>query len=136
MLRVSFLAAFSASICSATTFYVSPQGNDAHAGTAQQPWATLQHSVDTIAPGDTILVEAGVYLGCRIGISGGQSARKILQADAGAHVLVNKPGPKNRHNSIMEVENFGGVVTDWVLSGFEVANSPKYGIDVRVTDRI
>jgi hypothetical protein len=81
-------------------------------------------------------VEAGVYLGCRIGISGGQSAHKVLQAAAGAHVLINKPGPKNRHNSIIEVENFGGIVTDWVISGFEVANSPKYRIDVRVTDRI
>src|ERR1700687_5344438 len=121
MLRVSFLAAFSASICSATTFYVSPQGNDAHAGTSQQPWATLQHAVDTIAPGDTILVETGTYVGCRIGISGGQSAHKILEANVGAHVFVNKPGPKNRHNSIIEVENFDGVVTDWVISGLEVA---------------
>jgi hypothetical protein len=136
MSRVGFLVAFSWSICSATTFYVSPQGNDAHAGTTQQPWATLQHAVDTIAPGDTILVETGTYVGCRIGISGGQSARKILQASAGAHVLVNKPGPHNKHNSIIEVENFSGIVTDWVISGLEVANSPKYGIDVRVTDRI
>src|ERR1700674_2452662 len=109
MSRVSFLVALSASICSAATFYVSPQGNDAHAGTTLQPWATLQHAVDTIAPGDTILEETGTYVGCRIGISGGQSARKILQADGGAHVLVNKPGPKNRHNSIIEVENFGGI---------------------------
>ena len=63
----------------------------------QQPWATLQHAVDTIAPRDRILVETGTYLGCRIGISGGQSARKTLQANAGAHVLVNKSGAKNRH---------------------------------------
>ena len=34
------------------------------------------------------------------------------------------------------MENFSGTVTDWVIAGFEVANSPKYGIDVRVTDRI
>jgi parallel beta-helix repeat protein len=27
-------------------------------------------------------------------------------------------------------------MSDWVIAGFEVANSPKYGIDVRVTDRI
>ena len=96
MSRVGFLVAFSWSICSAATFYVSPQGNDAHAGTSQQPWATLQHAVDTIAPGDTILVEAGTYVGCRIGISGGQSAAKTLQAAPGAHVLVNKPGPQQQ----------------------------------------
>ncbi|HLJ44482.1 MAG TPA: right-handed parallel beta-helix repeat-containing protein [Bryobacteraceae bacterium] len=121
---------------SATTFYVSPQGNDSHAGTLQQPWATLQHAVDAIAPGDTILVETGTYLGCRIGISGGQGAPKTLAAAPGAQVLVNKPGHSNKHNSIIEVENFSGTVTDWVVSGFEVANSPKYGIDIRVTERI
>ena len=49
---------------------------------------------------------------------------------------MNKPGAANKHNSIIEIENFSGTVTDWVVSGFEVANSPKYGIDVRVTDRI
>jgi parallel beta-helix repeat protein len=27
-------------------------------------------------------------------------------------------------------------MTDWVIAGFEIAGSPKYGIDVRVTDRI
>ena len=133
----SFLAlAVSLSLASAATFYVSTTGNDGHAGTQSQPWATLQHAVDTIAPGDTILVEAGTYAGCRIGLSGGQSAVKTLQAAPGAHVLLNRPGHGNRHNSIVEVENFDTMVTDWVVAGFEVTNSPRYGIDVRVTDRI
>src|ERR1700674_1072763 len=112
MSRVSFLVALSASICSAATFYVSPQGNGGHAGTAQQPWATLQHAVDTIAPGDTILVQTGTYAGCRIGLPGGQTAPKVLQAAPGAHVLLNKPGHSNKHNSIIEVENFSTTVTD------------------------
>jgi hypothetical protein len=119
-----------------TTYYVSPQGSDGHPGTLQQPWATLQHAVDAIAPGDTIQVQAGTYAGCRIGISGGQQAVKTLMAAPGAHVLLNKPGHANKHNSIVEVENFSGTVTDWVVAGFEVANSPKYAIDVRVTERI
>ena len=124
------------SLAGAATYYVSPQGSDSHAGTQQAPWATLQHAVDAIAPGDTILVQAGTYAGCRIGISGGQQAPKTLQAAPGAQVLINKVGKSNKHNSIIEIENFSGTVTDWVVAGFEVANSPKYGIDVRVTDRI
>jgi len=133
-----FLTALTASLsfASATTFYVSTTGSDSHAGTQQQPWATLQHAVDTISVGDTIQVLAGTYAGCRIGISGGTQAPKTLQAAPGAHVLLNKPGKSNRHNSIVEVELFDSTVTDWVISGFEVANSPKYGIDVRVTERI
>ncbi len=136
MFKLTFALAAAVSVASATTYYVSNQGNDGHAGSLQQPWATLQHAVDTIAPGDTILVESGTYAGCRIGIPGGQKAPKTLQAAPGAHVLINKPGHANRHNSIIEVENFSLTMTDWVVAGFEVANSPKYGIDVRVTERI
>ena len=136
MLRLGCLLALLASACSAATYYVSTQGSDNNPGTSQSPWATLQHAVDTIAPGDNILVESGTYVGCRIGIPGGPSSPKTLQAAPGAAVLINAPGPDNKHNSIIEVENFSLTMTDWVVEGFEVANSPNYGIDVRVTDRI
>jgi hypothetical protein len=92
--------------------------------------------VNTIKPGDTILVGSGTYAGCRIGNAGTQSAPKTLEAAPGAHVVVSKPGASNKHNSIIEVENFDSTMTDWVISGFEVTGSPKYGIDVRVTSRI
>jgi parallel beta-helix repeat protein len=136
MLRLTLVQAVVLSVASAGTFYVSPQGHDSNAGTVQFPWATLQHAVDMISPGDTILVESGTYDGCRIELSGGDKAPKVLQAAPGAQVLVDKKGHKNKHNSIIEVENFDATVTDWVIAGFEVANSHRYGIDVRVTDRI
>ncbi len=120
----------------ATTYFVATNGSDAHPGTAAEPWATLQHAVEMISSGDTIRVEAGTYAGCRIELAGSEKAPKTLEAATGAHVILDKPGPANKHNSIVEVENFGATVTDWVISGFEVENSPKYGIDVRVTDRI
>ena len=132
---ILILTAFS-SLSPAATFYVSTKGSDANPGTALKPWATLQHAVDRIQAGDTILVQAGTYAGCRIEIPGAQNAPKTLSAAPGAHVLVNKPGHSNKHNSIIEVENFGAIMADWIISGFEVASSPKYGIDVRVTERI
>lgn len=82
------------------------------------------------------MVQSGIYDGCRIEISGGEKAPKTLQNAPGAQVLLNKPGHRNRHGSIIEVENTGTTVTDWVIAGFEVANSHHYGIDIRVTDRI
>ncbi len=49
----------------AATYWVATGGSDADSGNAwTKPWATLQHAVDTIAPGDTILVQAGTYAGC------------------------------------------------------------------------
>ena len=58
-------------------------------------------------------------------------------AAPGAHVVVNRPGPHNKHNSIIEIEGFSSSkVADWIVAGFEVSKSPKYGVDVRVTERI
>jgi parallel beta-helix repeat protein len=136
MLRLGGLFSLMVWTCPAATYYVATQGSDNNPGTSQSPWATLQHAVDTIAPGDTIQVASGTYVGCRIGIPGGPSSPKTLESAPGAAVLINAPGPANRHDSIIEVENFSLIMTDWVIVGFEVADSPKYGIDVRVTDRI
>ncbi len=120
----------------AATFYVATGGNDANPGTQTQPWATLQHAVETIAAGDTILVQPGTYAGCRIENSGQAGAVKTLQAATPFTVLVNAPGPKNKHSSNIEVENFSATVSYWVIDGIESANSSKYGFDLRVTDFI
>ena len=122
---------------SAATYYVAPNGNDTFNGSSSNPWATLQHAVETIAPGDTILVRSGTYAGCRIRNSGTVSAPKTLARDVGATVVVNTPGPQNSHTSLIEIENGSGTeVTDWVVDGFEVASSPHHGIDIRITNRI
>jgi len=122
---------------SAATYYVATTGNDLASGSSTAPWLTLQHAVETIAPGDTILVRSGTYAGCRIRNSGTSSAPKTLARDIGATVLVNVPGPQNSHSSLIEIENgSGSEVTDWIVDGFEVANSPHHGIDIRITNRI
>jgi parallel beta-helix repeat protein len=136
MMRLFATATLTAALASAGNFYVSPTGSDLSTGSKQTPWATLQHAVDTIQPGDTILVESGTYLGCRIENSGKNHAGSTLKADGNAKVLINAPGPANRHGSIIEVESFGSTVTDWVIAGVEVASAPVYGIDLRGTSRI
>jgi hypothetical protein len=45
----------------ATTFYISPAGDDANAGTKAKPWKTLQHAADTAKPGTTVSLLAGTY---------------------------------------------------------------------------
>ena len=122
---------------SAATYYVATNGNDTFNGSSLAPWRTLQHAVETIAPGDTILVRSGSYAGCRIRNSGTTSALKTLARDVGASVVVNTPGPQNSHTSLIEIENgSGSEVTDWIVDGLEVASSPHHGIDIRITNRI
>ena len=43
------------------TFHTSPAGDDAAAGTAEQPWRTVQRGVRDLQPGDTLLVHGGDY---------------------------------------------------------------------------
>lgn len=123
---------------SAAIYYVATWGSDSNSGSSSAPWATLQHAVDTIAAGDTIYVKAGTYVGCRIELSGTSSAVKTLSAEPGAAVIVNSPGPLQRHNSIIEVESFTyGTVRYWTINGLEVSNSPDhYGVDMRNAEYI
>ncbi len=116
------------------TFYVATTGNDGNNGSLATPWATLQHAVETIAPGDVIQVQPGTYVGCRIENSGTAAQPKTLLGGPG--VLVNAAGPKNKHSSNIEVENFSATVSYWIIDGFESANSLKYGIDIRITTHI
>jgi hypothetical protein len=45
-----------------TTYYVAPLGDDGASGTETEPFASIQHAADLVDPGDTVIVEDGVYL--------------------------------------------------------------------------
>ena len=69
------------------TYHVSPDGNDAGAGTAGAPWATLQYAADTAKPGDTVCLASGDYAGqgeIFFASSGTAEAPIIFAAPAGS----------------------------------------------------
>ncbi len=43
------------------SYFVAPGGDDAGTGDADAPWATLEHAVATVEPGDVVCVRAGTY---------------------------------------------------------------------------
>ncbi len=45
-----------------TTYYVSPRGADLNPGTEAKPFRTIQKAADRVKPGDTVLVDDGVYV--------------------------------------------------------------------------
>jgi parallel beta-helix repeat protein len=118
------------------TFYVATNGNDNNNGAGTTPWATLQHAVDNINAGDTIVVRAGTYAGFRIEESGTATGYKTIKSAVNAKVVINAPGSENRHNSNIEVENFDETVGYWRIRGLEVTNAPLAGIDLRDADFI
>src|SRR5690348_12581234 len=116
--RLCLSAAMGLLLCGSArgiTYYVATNGSDAGMGSSSMPWATLQHAVETIGANDVIQVRAGTYVGCRIENSGLATGVKTLTVDTGAQVILTAPGPKNKHNSIVEVENFGQTVSYWVI---------------------
>ena len=44
-----------------TLCYVSPNGNDSNSGAADSPFATIQHAVNAVSSGGTVLVAPGTY---------------------------------------------------------------------------
>ena len=75
----------------AATYYVDgTNGDDNNPGTAVEPWQTVQHASDTIAPGDTVIIAAGIYRGddIRFGPPGeGPNALTTFKAAPGARVI-------------------------------------------------
>jgi len=66
---------------SATTYYVSPSGSDSNPGTQTLPFLTIGHSTGVVKPGDTVIVENGIYQECPYnGISGTASAPITFEA--------------------------------------------------------
>ena len=43
------------------TYYVSPSGDDAQAGSSNQPWRTIQKAANTLAAGETAIIRPGIY---------------------------------------------------------------------------
>lgn len=111
---------------------------DANPGTINLPWLTIQHAVENVSAGDTILVQSGNYAGARIEQSGTAEAKIILLAAESEAVVLDHPGSGAKHNSILELETWegDGIVSNWVIDGFEIKNALRYGIDSRYANNI
>ena len=133
---LSLLAA--AAPAAATDFHVAVGGSDANPGTAALPWATVQHAVGAVGPGDRILVHQGSYIGARIERSGTAQAPITLTAAPGEAVVLSGPGANDVHGSTIEVETFSGsgVVSWWILAGFDIHGGSRSGVDVRNADHV
>jgi hypothetical protein len=59
--NVLVLAACLVASAAAKTWYVSPSGSDANAGSLASPFATLQKGHDMTSPGDTVFIRGGTY---------------------------------------------------------------------------
>ena len=112
--------------CATVCHYVDPAGNDGNAGTSAAPWRTLQHAADVTGPGDTVIVNDGVYTGgsnvVTISRSGSAAGWLVFRA---AHLWGAVIDGQN-NASMVGIEINGNYIR---VEGFEVKNTSRYGID-------
>ena len=113
--------------CVSVCHYVdAASGNDANAGTSAAPWRTIQHAADVTNPGDTVIVNDGVYTGganvVTIGRSGTAAAWLVFRAAHLWGAVID--GQNNSSTTGFEIN--GNYIR---VQGFEVRNTNRYGFD-------
>lgn len=130
------LALTAGACCAGETYYVGLAGDDTGGGGSRSnAWRTLQKAVDSVGPGDTIVVLGGTYAGARIEVSGSRVAPITVRADVPGEVLLNALSPANRRGCVLEIETYAGsgVVSNIVVDGMRIAGSPSYGVRAQST---
>jgi len=75
-----------------TSIYVSTEGSDAAPGTRNAPWRTIEHALESVRPGDTIVLRGGVYAqNLVISVSGTASRPITLTSDPDEEAIL-RPG--------------------------------------------
>ena len=116
--------AYLTTIGAAGVFHVAPGGDDAGDGSANAPWATLQHAAASVQPGDSVLVRDGNYVGFEIAQSG-TAVQPIVFKAASDNVVVDAVNPVRGRDNI-NVEGADYVV----IEGFRVRDAERAGIRV------
>src|SRR5258705_345638 len=102
------------------TFYVDPTGNDSAAGSATQPWRTLQKAANTVRAGDLVIVRAGHYAGLYLTTSGTAPDPITFHGEPGA--IVDTQNPTTQDGINLEGASYV------VIEGFTVTGVPRAGI--------
>lgn len=99
------------------TFYVSTTGNDTSGtGTNGNPWATIEHAIETVPDGSTILVKAGVYNG-RQRISGVFAQGVLIKSETPYQAIL-------QHNDrVITIYGSDGEISGITIEGFEIRHS-------------
>ncbi|MBS1741643.1 MAG: T9SS type A sorting domain-containing protein [Bacteroidetes bacterium] len=107
-------------------------GNDANAGTAAAPFATIQFALDNAAAGDTIYVDAGTYTEATITIAKSNIVLRGAKFGVNAGPLPAEPGRGTDETTIEGSIYVGASKDGTTIDGFTIdMGSSLRGIEAR-----
>ncbi len=106
----------------ATSYYISPSGNDSNSGTSpSEPWQTIiKVNSTTFSPGDRILFQAGGTWSGQLWPQGSGADGKpivINKYGKGAKPIINGPGTNGSAGVLIQDQSY------WEINNLEVTNT-------------
>lgn len=132
MSRLSlFLLTFlSVSHVFATTYYVSPSGNNGNSGSSTSPFLTIPYAYSKAIAGDTVIVKAGIYSDYRSGWglhldrSGTASAYITLRAEVNGEAIIDLQNKSDAEHGIYLTGSYN------IIQGFKIRNAFLGGLAI------
>lgn len=117
---------FSVSTAMGATYYVSSNGDNNAPGTLEAPFKTIQHAADLVNPGDTVVVQDGIY-------SGNSENLVTIKRSGTADAWITFRS-ENKWGAILDGSHLEhscvsfGQVSYIIVEGFEIRNAPWSGL--------
>jgi hypothetical protein len=116
------LLLYPAQLHAQTLFYVSPAGIDSNPGSELQPFRTIQRAASLVNPGDTVIVEDGIYTGVGTGTSCASAYSRPVVCLARGGTATAWVTFKARHIGGARIDGLGNTSTD----GFRFLANANY----------
>ena len=132
------LGPFSILVSQSLTYYIATDGSDSNDGLSlESPFLTLQQAIDTVEPGDTILIRAGTYKGLMIKETnfGTPTAWITMQPYNDEHVIIDGDiGSRQDTIYFYADSKTDGTKAPafWTLRNLEIRNGSGYTLKIDV----
>jgi hypothetical protein len=132
------LANFPVHNAAAEIYYVAVNGADTSNGSFSAPWATFDHALNRLQPGDTLVIKDGIYYQSLIVSRSGRPGQPVtIEAENDGKAIIDGQGNRRPfHMSAAHLGDRNARVTDINITGIQFRNSSASVFGITKADRI